>query len=108
MPAGTLFMKYEPCSFGDLQSKGETWELDFLSENITYEIDCTNSNEFSDKLHSAKETGENLRMDFDITSRDGCFDDNQLFAVYDKRDVEMLTDKLNRCVKSAYTKKVEV
>jgi hypothetical protein len=103
LPEGTLFMKYEPCVFEGLQAKGETWEHDFLCENITYWPDCTGSDDFSDKLTLAQETGESILMNFDSSGRDGCFDDDQLFAVYDKRDIEMLQDKLKRCVQSAYT-----
>ena len=103
LPEGTLFMKYEPCVFEDLQVKGETWERDFISTNITYQPDCTGSDDFADKLYLAQGTGESILMDFDSMRRDGCFDKAQLFAVYDRRDIEMLQDKLKRCAESAYT-----
>lgn len=101
LPEGTLFMKYEPCIFEDLNVKGETWEHDFLSENITYWPDCTGSTDMAHKYEIA-ENGESILMDFDATGRDGCYEAGQLFAVYDKRDIEMLINKLNRCVASAY------
>lgn len=102
LPEGTLFMKYEPCVFEDLQSKGETGEYDFCSENITYWPDCTGSDDFAKKLLLSEELGESVLMDFDCPGRDGCFDEAQLFAVYDKKDIEMLIDKLNRCKVMAY------
>ena len=102
LPEGVLFMKYEPCYFEDLQAKGETLEHDFLSQNITYSIDCSGSDDFSTKLFESEEIGSDILMDFDCTDRDGCFDDNQLFAVYDRRDIEMLINKLNRCKVMAY------
>ena len=102
LPAGTVFMKYTPCIFDDLSVKGGVLESDFFYENITCELDCTGSDDRTDKLFSAAETGESLLMDFDCCSRDGCFDDDQLFAVYDRRDVEMLIDKLGRCLESGY------
>jgi hypothetical protein len=118
LPVGTLFMNYEPCIFGDLCAKGETWECDFLMEDITHEIDANDCGDFSHKLHEAEEKGTSVVMDFDCTSRDGMFDKKQLFAVYsrdgmfdkkqlfavyEKVDIEMLQDKLKRCVESAYT-----
>jgi len=102
LPEGTMYMKYEPCVFGYLQVKGETLEYDFYCENITYWPDCSGSDDFADKLFSAQETGESVLLDFDCGGRDGCFDKDQLFAVYDERDVEMLQDKISRCLKEAY------
>ena len=102
LPEGVLFMKYEPCYFEDLQAKGETLEHDFLSQNITYSIDCNCSDDFANKLFESEATRVDILMDFDCTDRDGCFDDNQLFAVYDRRDIEMLINKLNRCKVMAY------
>jgi hypothetical protein len=102
MPVGTIFLKYQPFAFEDLQCKGETWDGDFLSENISHWPDCNSSDDFEDKLQLSQDTGESILLDFDSTGRDGCYDDDQLFAVYDRRDVEMLQDKLSRCLDSAY------
>ena len=102
MPEGTVFMKYEPCVFEDLQVKGETWETDFIAANITY---CTGSGDFSDKLFAAQKSGESILLDFDCYGRDGCFEKGQLFAVYEKRDIKMLIDKLNRCLAISTTLK---
>ncbi len=103
LPAGTIFLKYEPCVFEELQCKGDTWDHDFLSENIAYNIENTGSDDFSGKLFDAQEYGISLKMDFNCRSRDGCFDRDQLFAVYEKQDVEMLISKLTKCLGSAYT-----
>tara|TARA_R110002096_G_scaffold66306_1_gene161358 strand:+ start:18245 stop:18589 length:345 start_codon:yes stop_codon:yes gene_type:complete len=102
LPEGALFMKYEPCCFEDLQAKGETLKHDFLSQNITYWPDCNGSDDFTRKLSESEAAGSDILMDFDCTGRDGCFDNDQLFAVYDKRDIEMLINKLNRCKVMAY------
>ena len=105
LPKGTLYMKYEPyiCIFGDLCAKGETLGHDFLMENIACEIDANDCDDFSSKLHEAEENGASVAMEFDCTSRDGAFDKKQLFATYEKNDIEMLQDKLKRCAESAYT-----
>ena len=102
---GTIFMKYEPCIFGDLGVKQDTLgERDFLYESITCELDYDSSDAMLDALTSAGVDSEvSLPMDFDATSRDGMFDDNQLFAIYEKQDVVGLIEKLRTCLASAYT-----
>ena len=101
MPNGTLFMKYEPCNFGDLRVKVDTLENDFIFESVTDEIDCSGSDELFDKLFAAqKDENISLKMDFDATDRDGLYEAEQLFAVYEKVDVVGLIDKLNKCMAS--------
>jgi hypothetical protein len=107
LPAGTIFMKYNPMVFEELQCKGDTWEHDFLSENISNWPDCDGSDDLHDKLQLAQDTGASIRLDFDSSGRDGCFDDDQLFAVYERLDVEMLQDKLTRCLTQAYSEECE-
>jgi hypothetical protein len=94
LPAGTIFMKYEPCVFGHLMCKGETWEYDFLYENISYDFDAKDSGEWADKLFLCEEEGESITLDFNIGCRDGMFEEGQLFAVYEKKDIEGLITKL--------------
>jgi hypothetical protein len=102
LPSGTIFLKYEPCVFEDLQCKGETTDVDFYAANISYWPDCTGSDDFFYKFEDSQNCGVSVKMDFDSTGRDGCFEKDQLFAVYEKNDVEMLIDKLNRCLVQAY------
>jgi len=99
LPNGTLFMKYEPCCFGNLGVKVETLNGDFLFESITDGIDASGSDEMFDKLFAAeKDSTLSLKMDFNATDRDGLFEADQLFAVYEKEDVVGLIDKLNECL----------
>ena len=100
MPENTLFSKYEPCIFRDLLIKGESLHCnDFCVSQIADAIDCDGSESFIDACDGAVQTGASLKMDFDLFGRDGCFNDNQLFAVWEKDDIEALIDKLNMCVK---------
>ena len=101
LPDGTLFMKYEPCNFGDLRVKIETLDSDFLFDSITDEVEASGSDELFDKLFAAeKDSTMSLAMDFDATGRDGMFEAEQLFAVYEKGDICGLIDKLNKCMAS--------
>lgn len=105
MPEGTVFMKYEPCCFDELCVKGRTLENDFLYADIVGEIEAESSDEFSAKLTAAENTFASIPMDFNCYTRDGCFDPKQLFAIYEKQDIEGLIAKLQECKENAYDKK---
>jgi len=98
LPENTVFSKYAPCFFDDLQIKGETWEYDFVSQSIADAIECSGSDDFSSKLESAELTGKSLTMDFDSYGRDGLFDGDQLFAVWESNDVKALIERLTLCL----------
>lgn len=98
LPPNTLFSKYTPCVFQHLEINGETWGNDFLTQQIVDAIAYADSGDFSDKLHLSQECGDSLRMDFDCQGRDGCFDDDQLFAVWEREDVLALIARLQGCV----------
>jgi hypothetical protein len=96
LPAETLFSKYEPCVFEDFCIKGDTLGNDFLYQSITDAINCESSEAFNDALERAEVKKESLSLDFDCQGRDGCFDADQLFAVWEKADVEALIGRLQR------------
>lgn len=97
MPANTVFSKYEPCFFGPLEIKGDTWESDFLTQQIADAIACKGSSDFAAKLEDAQADGTSLTLDFDCMGRDGCFDD-ELFAVWEPADVAGLIERLKECL----------
>lgn len=99
LPSGTIFMKYAPCYFEALSVKGDTLEHDFVSGEMAAPVDANDSGEWADKLFEAAENGTSVGLDFDCYGRDGCFEDKQLFAVYEKEDMEKLIAKLQECVK---------
>lgn len=101
LPEGTIAMKYSQGSFDPLFVKGETWGNDFISTNIVDEIETTGSDDLIDKL-TLLENGAEFPMAFEESMRDGCFDDKQLFAIWDKKDIEGLITKLNESLKEAY------
>jgi hypothetical protein len=88
MPANTIFSKYSPCSFGDLQIMGGAYgENDFLCASFADAIKVDDSNRFLSVLLRAQESGEEVRMEFENYGRDGLYDNDQLFAVWDQIDV---------------------
>jgi hypothetical protein len=102
LPKGTLFSKYEPCIFGDLCIKDESYENDFRYQKINSAIACNDTIEFSDKLFDARSYGTGLLMDFDDTYRDGMFDNDQLFAIWEQCDAEALLRRLDEAIQDAY------
>lgn len=95
MPVGTLYSKYRHTVFDELQIKGESLANDFFYQDIVGAIDSRGDWDLSAKLHAAAETGISLPMDFNCQGRDGCFDpDSQMFAVWERQDVEALIERL--------------
>ena len=101
LPPETVFSYYEPCIFSGLYVKvcqpGQ-YKNDFLTDNLIGEIYCDGSHEMIDLLEESRETGKSLKLDFDCTDRDGMFNDEQLFAIYEKEDVSSLIVRLMKCL----------
>ncbi len=102
MPAGTLFSKYEPEVFGELCIKDESMpEInDFIYQEIVNSIKCNGSFDMHLILNDAEKKGTSFQLDFDCTSRDGLFDSDQLFAVWEQNDVKALIDRLQEALNS--------
>ena len=98
LPSNTVFSKYQPCIFDEIQIKGETWEVDFLAQSIHDAIKCSRSKEYGELLLRAEKTGESVAFDFDCQERDGLFEDEQLFAVWEEADVRALIERLKLCL----------
>jgi hypothetical protein len=98
MPEGTLFCKYDPCVFGEMHVKGSTWGDDFLLKRAFGEVACDNGAELDDVLETARISGESFNLDFDCLGRDGLFDSGQLFAIWEKSDIEGFQSLLSRAI----------
>jgi len=101
MPAGTVFMKYEPCIFGDIEMKGNTLPSgpDFWRSSLTDALELWGDGDSPfGRLDEAVASGASLSMDYDSMGRDGLYDEDQLFAVLEKRDVEQLIEKLKEAL----------
>jgi len=99
LPDETLFSKYEPCVFGDLTIKGATVGTnDFLTQQISDAVAYNDSGDFGYIMETARETGCSIYMDFDCMGRDGLFDEEQLFAIWETADIVALIDRLKMLV----------
>lgn len=100
LPNGTLYSKYERYGFQGLMVKQNTLyyenkPIDFLYDDLIGNIDVQNSDEFIDKLYDAEINKTSLSMDFDCTERDGLYEDEQMFAIYEDEDLKCFIKKLN-------------
>ena len=104
MPEGTVFSKYEPCIFGNLMIKGETTKSgnDFWAQGITGAIKSDSSEERFDILLAKGKTGESIEMDFECEGRDGLYGEEELFAVWEIRDVKALVKRLEEALVDGY------
>jgi hypothetical protein len=102
MPAYTLFSKYQPVIFGPLEIKMESSPHDdYFYIGLAEAIDAPDSGAFLDGLERAREGRVSIGMDLDVQGRDGCFDQDQLFAIWDSTDLIQLLDKIQECIKAA-------
>ncbi len=95
LPSGTIYSKYEPCCFDGLMMKGDSLMKtnDFIYQNLIGNIKAPSSEDFCcncDKM----EQGESVELDFDFMGRDGLFEEDQLFAIYENNDIKKLIKAL--------------
>lgn len=102
LPRGTVFSLYQ--SLGNIgppkvkECKGD-WVPDFCYSDLTDSIEYQNTDEFVKKMIEYEKSGETFRLDLTTISRDGLYDADQLFAVYDEEDIKALAIRLYYLVK---------
>ena len=95
MPTNTLFSKYNPCYFEPLCIKMDSiGEIDFFYQELH---DSLLTNDFIIACHSM-EAGQSIQVDMNVESRDGLFDKDQLFAVWEPQDIDALVKRLKECL----------
>lgn len=102
LPAGTVFMHYSPGMFRGLYVKGQSI-LDADGEALDWwerrldrpgfpAGDC--NDDYFEAL-AMLESGAELPASFDTWARDGLFDAEQRYAVFDRADAQALTGALD-------------
>ena len=92
MPANTLYREYQPCILGDLSIKGDSLDNDFWVQNL----DATDTEDLEQMVAMFESC--NVSFDLDCKSRDAEFNDDQLYLVYEKKDVEQLFNRIAQCL----------
>lgn len=99
LPSGTVFCEWEPCIRRELKVKGESIDnIDYIEMELRgdfkSEVCLDPYLEACDRL----EKGEEVRAEFDSFGRDGLYDHNRKYVVYDKQDIEDLLNYIKTLV----------
>ncbi|QLG96598.1 hypothetical protein HZF02_32220 (plasmid) [Pseudomonas yamanorum] len=108
MPVGTVFAKYDPSIIREPMVKCDSTAVrgeivDFYYASLTDEVDCSGSIERDAIMYAAEEDGVPFALDFNTQCRDGMYDADQLFAVWEREDIEGLISRLGMALADGYT-----
>lgn len=107
LPSGTVYAKYQPCCFDEIAIKGDTC-FGFKQEPIDWFYQSLNDTNFEGVNDSgawmqhldAIQRGEPSGKLEEVESRDGLFDRDQLFAVWELDDVRFLIRMLTNAAQA--------
>lgn len=114
MPAGTVYAKWgkageypkdQDLTYDEVAVKGDTVaNVDWVEMPLlAWPEDCGDSGAWADAMHAAINGKPTAPLDIgDGGSRDGLFDDDQLFAVFERVEVERLVALFQDCLATAY------
>ncbi len=108
LPLGTIFHHYGPAygHFEILSIKGENiiWpgqtiqNADFFLKLIP-EVDCNDAGELIDIIDDSINKGTSFKLDFEVEQRECLYKEDQLYAVWEKDDIEGLIKVLQNSLK---------
>ena len=93
LPENTLYRECEPCILGDLSIK-----LDTMGDNDFYvqELDALNVDD-DDGMIAMFEAGD-VTFDLEYAGRNGAYENDQQYLVYEDDDVKQLIARLLECI----------
>lgn len=99
LPSGVIYAKYKPCIFGPLMVKYQTDdENNITTSPLHTEVDMFDTGDFVVKLTKAEnDSSYSIPLDLEATYGESIYDTNQLFAVYEQKDIDQLIAKLQQC-----------
>ncbi len=100
LPEWTVFRKFRPMVAEDLQFKFETWEHDFICMPVDMP-ESHSSEQLFDRLGEMLATGVSYPLNVDCAGRDGLFDKEQLFLIYEKADLAALRGLIDSAIEHA-------
>jgi hypothetical protein len=101
LPMGTVFSFYEPMAFNNLMIKTsdlQRSDFDFYYCSLVGAVDNDDTGDFLDKCTAMEEEGASFPANFEMENRDGMFDTDRLFAIYEILDVEELIRVLKETI----------
>lgn len=94
LPAGTIFCKGVPWAFESVCIKEDSLENDWLYVNPAWP-DAHDSGEAVDLLDASLSTGSSFTCETAV-GRDGCFDDKDVFLIFEAADLAVLRSYIDR------------
>lgn len=98
MPRGTIYHQMQgwTTDSGDMEIKHDTLDsgdYQFASMTGVQIVDSARSDEWNDRMEQM-ENGASHPAAFDCIDHDGCYEDDQMYLIYERADVEALISKL--------------
>lgn len=90
IPSGTVYCKGKRWYWEQMAIKQESLENDWFYLELD-QIPCSDSKEWVDNQERMLDTGESMPIQI-TEARDGFFDDEEIFLVYEKDDIELLRE----------------
>lgn len=96
LPAGTVYAKGVPWSFNSLCFKGESLGNDWYEHDPAW-VEANDSGEAFDRLERMLHQGASYPME-DAEGRDGLFDADAIFLIFEKADLEKLRGLIDNAI----------
>lgn len=93
MPAGTIYCKGVPWAFDGITIKGSSLTNDWSYLDMAWPS-AFDSGEASQILDSSLQDGTSFPCE-DAFGRDGCFDDEAVFLIFEKEDLKALRGRID-------------
>ena len=94
LPNGTIYQDYRStCADGNLLRKGDNITTnDYYAACLSGEsvVDAHDSGDFFDKFTAMEDTGASLPANFEVECRDGMFEADARYFIYEREDVVKL------------------
>lgn len=105
LPENTMYAKLDhSVDFGEVRIKGKTIlndnsnPIDYFYSEFLHEPESNDSIEAMDILEDGAESGESFPLE-ECLCRDGCFDLDQKYAIYEQKDINMIQKCISTTVK---------
>lgn len=98
LPAGTIYAKGKPWHFDGLNVKADTMGNDFVHLSPMW-IEAQDDGEQWDRLDDMLKNGASYPM-AESYGRDGCFDDEEIFLVPERKDLEALRGMIDAALEN--------
>jgi len=104
LPTSTLFSRIDGGVINSLSIKKSNfreWINDFTEQDLLSEINVSkkenNYNDFYDMLENVP-CDNKFTLDYDMITRDGMYDENQIYVIWDNDDIGRLIEQLKACI----------